>query len=97
MLHLPPSRKFRNRLRLSAFTFRLLLKHYYLNRSFIDNMKNPFILINTSRVKVVSTVDLIDGLSSGKIRGAALDVLENEQFSLYTTKEKEVHEALMAF
>ncbi|MCB0797040.1 MAG: hypothetical protein H6548_09985 [Chitinophagales bacterium] len=71
--------------------------HYYLNRSFIDNMKNPFILINTSRGKVVSTVDLIDGLSSGKIRGAALDVLENEQFSLYTTKEKEVHEALMAF
>ena len=46
---------------------------------------------------MVSTVDLIDGLSSGKIRGATLDVLENEQFSLYTTKEKEVHEALMAF
>jgi len=51
---------------------------YYLNREFIGNMRKPFILINTSRGGVVDMKDLFQGLRAGKVRGACLDVLEQE-------------------
>ncbi|MCG8482250.1 MAG: C-terminal binding protein [Clostridia bacterium] len=41
-------------------------------------MKKKPLLINTSRGKVVDGKDLIEALEQGLIRGAALDVLENE-------------------
>ncbi|MBF26057.1 MAG: hydroxyacid dehydrogenase [Flavobacteriales bacterium] len=51
---------------------------YFINDSIIDNMKNPFYLINSSRGKIVSNNSLVKGLKSKKILGACLDVLENE-------------------
>ena len=39
-------------------------------------------MLNTSRGKVVSINDLADALRSGKVSGAALDVLEYEDVSL---------------
>jgi D-3-phosphoglycerate dehydrogenase len=56
---------------------------YFLNTKFINNMKNPFYIINTSRGDIVSNKDLIKGLKDKKILGACLDVIENEnqQFS----------------
>jgi D-3-phosphoglycerate dehydrogenase len=53
---------------------------FYCNAAFINNMKRPFWLINTSRGKIVNTANLIEGLDQGKILGAALDVFENEKF-----------------
>ena len=53
----------------------------FFNRSFIEKMKNPFWLINTSRGKVVVTEDLVEGLKTKKILGAGLDVLEYESNS----------------
>ena len=53
----------------------------FFNRSFIEKMKNPFWLINTSRGKVVVTDDLVEGLKTKKILGAGLDVLEYESNS----------------
>ena len=53
---------------------------FYCNAAFINNMKRPFWLINTSRGKIVNTANLIEGLNQGKILGAALDVFENEKF-----------------
>ena len=53
----------------------------FINRSFIEKMKNPFWLINTSRGKVVVTDDLVEGLKSKRILGAGLDVLEYESNS----------------
>ena len=52
--------------------------HHYLDTTFIDAMAKPFYLINTSRGAVVDTEALVAGLESGKVRGAALDVLEYE-------------------
>lgn len=52
--------------------------HHYLDKTFIDTMAKPFFLVNTSRGAVVDTEALVAGLESGKVRGAALDVLENE-------------------
>ncbi len=57
---------------------------YYLNKEFIQSCSKSFYLINTSRGKVVNTVDLLEGLKSGKILGAGLDVIEYEDISFET-------------
>lgn len=51
---------------------------HYLDLAFIAKMAKPFYLINTSRGAVVDTGALVSGLDSGKVLGAALDVLEQE-------------------
>ena len=52
--------------------------HHYLDAAFIEVMAKPFYLLNTSRGAVVDTEALVAGLERGKVRGAALDVLEYE-------------------
>ncbi|MCY3997969.1 MAG: hydroxyacid dehydrogenase [Flavobacteriaceae bacterium] len=51
---------------------------HLINTQFIQQMNKAFWLINTSRGSVVKTSDLVEGLKSGKILGAGLDVLEYE-------------------
>lgn len=51
---------------------------HLINDNFIETMQKPFWLINTARGSAVDTRALLKGLDSGKIRGAALDVLEYE-------------------
>jgi D-3-phosphoglycerate dehydrogenase len=55
--------------------------NYMINKEFIGRFKKNIYLINTSRGKIVKTDDLINLLRSGKIKGAALDVLEYEDVS----------------
>lgn len=52
-----------------------------INESFINKFKKNFWFINTARGKSVVTSDLVKALKSGKIKGAALDVLEYEPSS----------------
>jgi D-3-phosphoglycerate dehydrogenase / 2-oxoglutarate reductase len=52
-----------------------------VDREFIDAFARPFWFINTARGKSVVTPDLVEALKSGKILGAALDVLEYEKSS----------------
>ncbi len=52
-----------------------------VNSEFINSFAKPFWLINTSRGKNVVTDDLVQALKSGKVIGAALDVLEYEKSS----------------
>lgn len=52
-----------------------------VNRNFIHQFAKPFWFINTARGKAVQTADLVEGLKSGKVLGAALDVLEYEKSS----------------
>lgn len=59
------------------------------NDVFFDKLKNKPFLINTSRGNVVETAALIRALQQGKIKGAALDVLENEKLDTYSSVEKE--------
>lgn len=54
---------------------------HYLNESFIEKMKKPFVVINTSRGSVVDSRALYDGLRSHKISGACIDVWEEEPIS----------------
>ena len=51
---------------------------HYLDAAFIEKMARPFFVVNTARGAVVDTEALVQGLESGKVRGAALDVLEYE-------------------
>ncbi|WP_121967446.1 2-hydroxyacid dehydrogenase [Myroides sp. N17-2] len=54
---------------------------YLINESFINSFAKPFWFVNTARGKSVNTTDLVNALKSGKVRGAALDVLEYEKSS----------------
>ena len=51
---------------------------HMLNASFIQAFAKDFFLLNTSRGAVVDTSALVDAMEGGKVRGAALDVLEYE-------------------
>lgn len=55
--------------------------HYLIDEKFIYEMKNNFYFINTARGNNVETKYLVEGLKSGKIKGACLDVLEYEKSS----------------
>lgn len=57
---------------------------YMVDDNFISSFKKAFYLINTARGKNVNTADLVRHIRSGKIIGAALDVLEYELPSFET-------------
>ena len=52
-------------------------KHMFSTEAF-KKMKNPAILINTARGPVVDEAALVKAIKDGQIRGAALDVFEEE-------------------
>ncbi|MEY3366968.1 MAG: hypothetical protein RI973_123 [Bacteroidota bacterium] len=54
---------------------------YFVDSKFINNFKKKIFVINTARGLVLNTDDLVAGLKSGKVMGAALDVLEYEDIS----------------
>ena len=51
---------------------------YMINKAQMAKMKNGVMIINTGRGKLIHTLDLIDGLATGKVSAAGLDVYENE-------------------
>ncbi len=55
--------------------------HHFVDDRFIESCAKPFYLINTARGIHVSTAALVRGLSSGRVAGACLDVLEYEKRS----------------
>lgn len=54
---------------------------YMVNDAFINSFKKNIYIINTARGKCLNTDDLVKNLSSGKVLGACLDVLEYEMSS----------------
>jgi len=55
--------------------------YHMINGQFINNFKKPFYIINTARGTAIVTKDLVTALSTNKILGACLDVLEFEKLS----------------
>lgn len=62
--------------------------------TFFDNFQKNIFIINTARGELIDLQVLKQMLLSGKIRGACLDVLENEKLATMTEKQKEAFEVL---
>jgi D-3-phosphoglycerate dehydrogenase len=66
--------------------------HEMINQSFINETGKSFYLLNLSRGSVVKILDIIFGLKEGKILGASLDVLPNEDIlNLSSEEQKELN------
>lgn len=58
--------------------------HHLLNRTRIDQLKPGAVVVNTGRGSLLDTEALVEALESGRLGGAALDVLEEEDGIFYT-------------
>lgn len=61
---------------------------------FLGQFKKPIWLVNTARGELVKTANLIEALDNGNVRGAGLDVLENEKLTSYSASENQLFEQL---
>ncbi|MGZ3846000.1 MAG: NAD(P)-dependent oxidoreductase [Flavisolibacter sp.] len=59
------------------------------NAAFFDSLKQKPFFVTTCRGPVTDTAALIEAIRTGKIAGAALDVLENEKINALAAAEKE--------
>ncbi|EPR71482.1 D-3-phosphoglycerate dehydrogenase [Cyclobacterium qasimii M12-11B] len=69
----------------------------FFTTEIINGFNKPFYLINTARGEVISFETLNEGLQNGKLKGAALDVLEKEKLQKLTVAEKKSFEQLTGF
>ena len=69
---------------------------HFADEAFFSKFKNSIFFFNTSRGEVVNTEALLKYLKNGKIKGAGLDVLENEKLKTFTQKQKEQFEELIS-
>jgi D-3-phosphoglycerate dehydrogenase / 2-oxoglutarate reductase len=60
---------------------------HLVNNDFLAKTKKGVVIINTSRGNCVKTADLIIHLKNGNVRGACLDVFENEKVKTFTPSE----------
>lgn len=60
-----------------------------VNNDYLQRFEKDIYLLNLCRGEVVQTTDLVSAIKSGKVKGAALDVLENEKLDRMNDKEKE--------
>lgn len=67
--------------------------NHLLNGKRIEQMKNGAFIINTGRGSLLDTEALLQALESGKLGGAALDVLEGEEGIFYFDYRKKTVES----
>lgn len=69
---------------------------FMCNDKFFNSFEKEILFINTARGKIVDTQDLLAALENKKIKGAGLDVLENENFDDLPEITKETYKKLFA-
>jgi len=60
------------------------------NDTFFDHFYHSLYLINTARGEIIPLKTLLNKILSGKVLGAALDVLENEKFNALSYEQEQV-------
>lgn len=66
----------------------------WINKDFIQNFRKDIYILNTARGEILPLTDLLELLDSGKVLGAALDVLEKEKFDQLSEDERARFESL---
>ncbi len=66
----------------------------FLTIDLLEQFKKPIYLINTARGEIVTFDTLNLALDKGILKGAVLDVLENEKYETFTAKQKAAFEKL---
>ncbi len=67
---------------------------HMVNEEFIHKCKREWILINTSRGGIVHTEEILKALESGYLKGACLDVFENEKPHTFSEDEQQLYSKL---
>jgi len=65
-----------------------------VNKEYLMRFRKKIILVNTARGEIVSLSDLVQALEQGRVRGAALDVLENEKLETLTPGQLQAFNSL---
>ncbi|MDO1447633.1 2-hydroxyacid dehydrogenase [Rhodocytophaga aerolata] len=60
-----------------------------VNTEFINRFRKNIFIINTARGEIISLPDLAKAVEAGKVRGACLDVLENEKLQTLTDVQEQ--------
>ena len=63
--------------------------HDMVTVDFLEQFKKRLIFVNTARGELVSLTTLATAVKSGRLRGAVLDVLENEKLTLLSEPQRE--------
>ncbi|HYG18350.1 MAG TPA: NAD(P)-dependent oxidoreductase [Ohtaekwangia sp.] len=61
---------------------------------YFSRFKRSIIVLNTARGEILKLSDLLAALESGKVRGACLDVLENEKLNTLSPEQRKVLNSL---
>jgi D-lactate dehydrogenase len=64
--------------------------YHLINEKTIAEMKDGVMLVNTARGSLIDTKAFLNGVESGKIGGAAFDVVENEAGLYYCNQEGKI-------
>jgi D-3-phosphoglycerate dehydrogenase len=67
---------------------------FMIDETFLNLFHKPLWLVNTARGEIVKISEIVKALKSGKIRGAALDVLENEKINKLTEEQQKAFDYL---
>jgi len=66
-----------------------------IDTDFINRFKKDIYFVNTSRGNIAAVGVLLDALNAGKIKRAAVDVLDNENFETLSDDDKRLYASLL--
>ncbi|MCI1185798.1 phosphoglycerate dehydrogenase [Hymenobacter sp. DH14] len=70
--------------------------HHFVDESFLASFAKPIWVMNTARGEVVDQAALVRALQAGMVRGAALDVLDNEKLNSLSPAQQATFDFLKA-